>query len=134
MESEYHYPPEVFNLLVDTIPLLCKSKKDVIIFFKGAGVPSIHLSELENKVITDRSSINKYEIVRTVLQKINEIGDSALRARREVIKRIVEFEQFSTQSAPISSASRIRENSRHIHNHLCFFNCRLHEELIQCRT
>lgn len=96
MESEYHYPPEVFNLLVDTIPLLCKSKNDVIIFFKGAGVSSVHLNELENKLSVDRKSINKYEIVRTVLQKINERGDSDLRSRREVIKRIVEFEQFST--------------------------------------
>lgn len=96
MESEYHYPPEVFNLLVDTIPLLCKSKNDVIIFFKGSGVSSVHLNELENKLSADRKSINKYEIVRTVLQKINERGDSDLRARREIIKRIVEFEQFST--------------------------------------
>lgn len=24
MDARYHYPPDVFNLLVDTIPLLCR--------------------------------------------------------------------------------------------------------------
>jgi hypothetical protein len=34
----FHYPPELFNLLVDTIPVLNRSKKDVLLFFRGAGV------------------------------------------------------------------------------------------------
>lgn len=34
----FHYPPELFNLLVDAIPALNKSKNDVVIFFRGAGV------------------------------------------------------------------------------------------------
>lgn len=38
MAEQFHYPPEIFNLLVDTIPLLCRSKRDVIGFFQGAGV------------------------------------------------------------------------------------------------
>lgn len=38
MEESYHYPPEVINLLVDTVPLLCGSKNDVLVFFRGAGV------------------------------------------------------------------------------------------------
>ena len=96
MESEYHYPPEIFNLLVDTIPLLCRSKNDVIIFFKGAGVSETHLNDLQKRVQSSREGINKYEISRTILQRINEKGDSELRTRREVIKRIVEFEEFST--------------------------------------
>ena len=37
MAEEYHYPPELFELLVQTIPLLVKGKKDVLTFFKGAG-------------------------------------------------------------------------------------------------
>ena len=36
----FHYPPELFSLLVDTIPLLNRSKKDVLLFFRGAGVPA----------------------------------------------------------------------------------------------
>jgi len=38
MNIIHHYPPELFNLLVDTIPLLFRSKMDVVIFFLGAGV------------------------------------------------------------------------------------------------
>lgn len=96
MEDSYHYPPEVLNLLVDSIPLLCRSKKDVLLFFRGAGVAESQFSDFSQQLRIDRASVNKYEITRTVLQRINEKGDSALRARREIIKRVVEFEDFST--------------------------------------
>jgi hypothetical protein len=96
MEESYHYPPEVINLLVDTVPLLCRSKNDVLVFFRGAGVSESIMSDLYRRVSVDRENINKYEIARTVIQRINEKGDSALRTRREVVKRVVEFEDFST--------------------------------------
>lgn len=54
------------------------------------------MSDLYRRVSVDRENINKYEIARTVIQRINEKGDSALRTRREVVKRVVEFEDFST--------------------------------------
>ena len=54
------------------------------------------MSDLARRVSVDRESINKYEITRTVVQRINEKGDSELRTRREVVKRVVEFEDFST--------------------------------------
>lgn len=95
MES-YHYPPELLTLLVDTIPLLCRSKNDVLVFFRGAGVTDSIMSDLARRVKDDKENINKYEIARTALQRINEEGDSGLRARREIIKRVVEFENFST--------------------------------------
>lgn len=96
MDDKYHYPPEVFNLLIDVIPLLCRSKKDVIVFFRGAGVSDTELSDINNRVVNDRTNINKYEIARTILQRINEKGDIGLRVRREIIKRVVEYEDFST--------------------------------------
>lgn len=34
----FHYPPELCNLLVDVVPLLNRSKPDVLMFFRGAGV------------------------------------------------------------------------------------------------
>lgn len=40
--------------------------------------------------------MNKYQIARTVLEALNARGDSTLAARREVIKRVVEFEDFSS--------------------------------------
>jgi hypothetical protein len=96
MAEQFHYPPEVLNLLVDTIPLLCRSKKDVVVFLQGAGVDSADLADVSRTVRTAPDSINKYEIVRTVLTKVNARGDGGLRPRREIIKRVVEFEDFST--------------------------------------
>lgn len=96
MADAFHYPPEVFNLLVDTIPLLCRSKQNVILFLRGAGVASEDLAEVERSVKADRNSINKFEIVRNVLTKVNARGDNGLRARREILKRVVEFESFET--------------------------------------
>jgi hypothetical protein len=84
------------QLLIDTLPLLCRSKKDVLLFFKGAGVPHRLWSDLDQRVRNDRENINKYEIVRTILTRLNERGEPALRERREVLKRVVEFEDFST--------------------------------------
>lgn len=95
MEERFHFPPDVFNLLVDTIPLLCKGKDDVLLFLRGAGVPDGDLAVMAAKVRADRSSVNKFAIVRDVLEKLNKRGDSVLAARREVIKRVVEFEEFS---------------------------------------
>lgn len=92
----HHYPPEILNLLVDTIPLLCRSKNDVLVFFKGAGVPAAITADFQRKLAADRASVNKYEIVRDVLIRLNDKGEASLRERREVLKRVIEFEDFST--------------------------------------
>jgi hypothetical protein len=92
----HHYPLDVFNLLVATIPLLCKSKKDVVAFFEGAGVNRGDIEEVAGRLRSNPASVSKFEIARCVLSKANERGDSGLRARREIIKRVVEFEAFST--------------------------------------
>lgn len=96
MAEQFHYPPEVFGLLVDAIPLLCRSKKEVVLFFQGAGVAQDDLAEVARAVRIDPGSVNKYDIARNVLTRVNARGDSGLRARREIIKRVVEFEEFST--------------------------------------
>ena len=96
MDIPHHYPPELLSLLVDTIPLLFRSKKDVVIFFHGAGVPASLLADIHIRVETAKEGINKYEIVRTILVRLNDGGDVTLRQRREVLKRVVEFEDFST--------------------------------------
>ena len=96
MAEAFHYPPELFSLIVDTIPLLCRSKQNVILFLRGAGVAPEDLAEVEQSVKTNRNSINKFEIVRNVLTKVNARGDNGLRARREILKRVVEFESFET--------------------------------------
>jgi hypothetical protein len=96
VDERFHYPPELFNLLIEAIPDLVKSKKDVLIFFRGAGVKGQYLEDLEEQVATARDSIAKTEIARTVLSRVNEAGDSALAARREIVKRVAEFDDFST--------------------------------------
>lgn len=96
MDIIFQYPPELFQLLVDTIPLLCRSKRDVLLFFQGAGVERKSINDLLLRVEQDRESINKYDIARTVLSRLNGAGETTLRERREVLKRIVEFEDFST--------------------------------------
>lgn len=94
MDNSYHYPPELLNLLVDTIPRLCRSKEDTLNFLRGAGVPDADLASLLVRVRTDPKGISKYEIVRKVLVLLNERGEGGLRQRREVLRRVVEFETY----------------------------------------
>ena len=96
MDEVFHYPPDVFNLLVETIARLCRYKVDVILFLKGAGVASEDLAEVEQTLQSKPRSINKFQIVRNILTKVNARGDNGLRIRREIIKRVTEFEAFET--------------------------------------
>ncbi len=94
MADQFHYPPDVFELLVETIPRLCRGKQAVVLFLQGAGIADDDLAEVSRIVRTNPESINKFEIVRDVLAKLNARGDSGLRPRREIIKRVTEFENF----------------------------------------
>lgn len=96
MNDIYHYPPDLFDLVVQTIPLLNKSKKAVLTFFNGAGIEQSLYQDLTLKIISNPDQINKYEICRTILERINQHNDKYLRQRRELLKRITEFEAFST--------------------------------------
>ena len=91
----FHYPPELTQLLVDTIPLLCRSKQDVVLFFVGAGFPEQQFPDIASQVRTAPKGINKYEIARSLISALNHGGDRWLRQRREVIRRVTEFEDFS---------------------------------------
>ncbi len=95
MTTIYHYPPDLLQLLVDTVPRLCRSKQDQLLFYKGAGVGDDILADLRLKLASDKNSIGRYEIARTVLGRLNDRGDAALAPRREIVKRVVEFEDFS---------------------------------------
>lgn len=95
MDITYHYPPELFNLLVDALPRLNRAKRDVLIFFKGAGVGDAYTADIDEQLRTNRDSVKKHEMVRSILQRLNDKGEMALRERREVLKRVVEWEDFS---------------------------------------
>jgi hypothetical protein len=114
MDTTYHYPPELLDLLIDTIPLLTRSKPGVLDFLRGAGIQEQQLADLRQQVALNPDSISKYKIARTVLTRINNGGDRTLRERREVIKRVVEFDDFSTcwesdRLKAMGLVSRIRE-------------------------
>jgi hypothetical protein len=96
MDITFHYPPDLFQLLVDALPKLCKGKKDLLLFFRGSGIGNDLLSDLWQQVTTDPDSIYKTEITRKVLSRLNERGEAALGERRELLRRVVEFEEFST--------------------------------------
>lgn len=95
MDISFHYPPELLQILIDAIPKLCKSKRDLLLFFQGAGVSQTILQPHEQLLRTDKNSFNKYNVTRELLTKINEQGESSLRVRREVLKRVTEFDDFS---------------------------------------
>jgi restriction system protein len=93
--TTFQYPPDLFALLVDTIPVLCRSKKDLLLFFRGAGIPSTPISDIDAQLKQDRQSVGKYDSARTILTRMNEGGDALLAARRELLKRVTEFEDFT---------------------------------------
>ncbi len=95
MNIAFHYPHELTELLIETIPRLSKSKKDVLLFFKGAGVADNLTRDLAARVAVTPKDINKFEIARTVLTRLNELGERALRERREILKRVTECDDFS---------------------------------------
>ncbi|MCL5998795.1 MAG: restriction endonuclease [Chloroflexi bacterium] len=95
MDIVFHYPPELMSLLIETIPLLCRSKIDVLMFFQGAGIEATVTQDLYLRVQKDRDTISKFEITREVLTRLNAKGEPTLRERREILKRVVEFEEFS---------------------------------------
>lgn len=111
--SIYHYPTELFELLVETIPKLCRSKQSVIDFFKSSGIQMTLISDLIDRVNFNRDAIYKHEIVREVLNRINQQTDQYLRQRREILKRVVEIEDFSAcwpedQNAAYGLVAKIR--------------------------
>jgi restriction system protein len=95
VDISYHYPPELLELLCDAVPVLARSKEGVIDFFAGAGVPARHLVDWKQKVRQDKANVRKHEMARSILRRLNEAGESALAPRREVLKRVAQFEDFS---------------------------------------
>ena len=78
MDITFHYPPELLQLLIDTIPKLCKSKRDLLLFFQGAGVSQAMLQSFQQLLLTDKNSFSKYNVTRELLTKLNEKGESEL--------------------------------------------------------
>jgi restriction system protein len=95
MDISFHYPPELLNLLNETLPKLCKSKNDLLLFFQGAGVGRGLLAPYQALLRNNKAGFNKYPVARELLAKLNELGERSLRERREILKRVTEFHDFS---------------------------------------
>jgi restriction system protein len=114
MDISFQYPPELLRLLIDAIPKLCKSKKDLMSFFQGVGVSRTALEPYEQLLKRNKEAFNKYNVTREILKALNEAGESSLRERREVLKRVTLFDDFtvcweSDQAAARGYVSQIRE-------------------------
>lgn len=90
----YHYSHDVMQALIEAIPLITRSKQDVVSFFRGCGVQTSIVEHIAAE-FGRNSSYSKYHATRYVLETVNRDGDSALRARREIIRRVAEFEDYS---------------------------------------
>ena len=95
LDRSYHYPPDVLELLVDTIPRLIKTKAGLLDFFEQAGTPEELIAEWRTKLRQDRMSVSKYHIARGVLRGLNALGDEARPVRHQVLSHLARQADFS---------------------------------------
>ena len=95
VDITYHYPPELLELLCDAVPALFRSKPGVLDFFEEQVCP-ISTWWTGNSSCGGQGQRKKHEIARSVLCRLNDDGEPALTVRREVLKRVSQFEDFSS--------------------------------------
>ena len=76
-------------------------------FFQGAGVSRSFLSSYEALLKTNRDAFKKPIVARELLAKLNEMGEGRLRERREILKRVTEFQDFSVCWESDQAAARV---------------------------
>ncbi|MEI6341693.1 MAG: restriction endonuclease [Verrucomicrobiota bacterium] len=113
-DTSFQYPPELLRLLIDAIPKLCKSKSDLLSFFQGVGMNRTALKPYQQLLETNKADFNKYHVTREILTALNQAGETSLRDRREVLKRVTSFDDFtvcweSDRAAARGYVAQIRE-------------------------
>lgn len=96
MDTYFHFPPDLFNLLVDTIPRLNKTKKDLLLFFQNVGVQKAQLQPYYILLSSNRSQFKKYDVTREILAFLNQESERMLGVRRRLLQRVIEFDSFET--------------------------------------
>lgn len=97
MATSYHFPPDLFNLLVEAIPRINKTKKDLLSFFKNVGTPSNLLSKYFEIIRSNPKLISKKDITREVLERLNSNDSNEyLGIRRKLLQRVIDFTAFNT--------------------------------------
>jgi len=97
LDRSYHYPLEVLELLVATIPRLIKTKAGILEFFAEAGAPKELIAEWRAKLHQGRMGVSsKYHLVRGFLRGLNTLEDDGQAVREEVLRRLARHADFST--------------------------------------
>lgn len=94
MISDFHFPPDLMNLLIDTVPRLNKSKKDLLLFFKNVGLSDIYLKKYDDLLNHNNTQFNKFNVTREVLEYLNKDTDGLLGIRRNLLQKVVSFDSF----------------------------------------
>src|SRR5271166_4832188 len=95
LDRSYHYPVEVLELFVETIPRLIKTRADIFGFFEDAGAPKELIAEWRAKLHPGRMNISKFHLARGLLRGLNALGDDGHAVRREVLSRLARHVDFS---------------------------------------
>jgi hypothetical protein len=111
----YRFRPDVFRAVTEAVPLICPAKKDVVAFFRGAGLRHSRLDALAAEVRANREALRKHDMVHELLIVANEDpSNDGLRVQREILKRIVDFNNFEAcwpkdQLAAKGAVAKVRE-------------------------
>ena len=92
---EHQYPPELYQLLLDAIPKLCRSKNDVPAFFTNCGVDDVDLFEIRRRLRVNREGTSKHDMADDVLTRLCNKRGAGLGVRRAVLQRVYEWEDFT---------------------------------------
>jgi hypothetical protein len=95
-DGPYPFPAPLVSLLIETIPLLCRTKYDTLMFFRAAGVSELTLEPIRRSLARDPHGNSKYGITRRLLVHLNEQGDAAIEARRRLLREVIDCEEYST--------------------------------------
>lgn len=96
--SPYHFSPDLLEAFVDALALLARGKGAVLDIFRGCGVPEEAMAELRASLAgPDASKVRKAHLARQMLHWLNDDPtDSKLRYRRELVRRVTEWEDYSS--------------------------------------
>lgn len=94
-DAAYHFPHDVLQTAIEAATTINKGKKDLLLFFRAVGTPPALMRDLDARVLADPKAISKMEISRTIVERLNAGGDPLLEQRRNLLRRISAFEDFS---------------------------------------
>jgi restriction system protein len=109
------YPPDVYAALVEAIPMICRSKQDILTFFRGAGAHGAELRAFEIMLRDDREAFKKHQVTRALLDVASkDRSNDGIRLTREIVRRVTTFRNFEAcwpaeQKAAKGAVQTVRE-------------------------